>query len=159
MKKTRGLARCRCTTYIRQPGSWRDASSSFPKMFATSASFPGLATQVTASTTMITPRLRAAYTVERVAERVDENRLLAVRTSGDNADFRGGLFLHKLEIALGPWRQLIVPVDTEGLRLPARKLGVDWLDFFESRGLCWNFLGLLAVDLVANTDWNLGKFI
>src|ERR1017187_1634055 len=96
--------------------------------------------------------LLASDCVERVGKCIDENGLLAVRTSGDDSHLRPGFLLHKREIALGFCRQAIVLGDAVGLAMPSWKLGIDGFDLFVTRGLRWNLLGILAVDLVADAD-------
>src|SRR5271166_4579561 len=133
MKKRLGSVLCRCTIYIRQPGSLREAACSLLKICATSSSCPGFAIQVTASTTTLSSASIlilgcSAQPIERLREVRNEHRLLAVRSGRDDANLRSGFLLHEFKIALGLLREPIVIVDTKRVRLPARQLRINRLD-------------------------------
>src|SRR5271157_1845233 len=133
MKKRRGSVLWRCTTYIKQPGSSREAACSLLKICATSSSCPGFAIQVTANTTMPSSTSVLifgcpAHRIKRLRELRNEHRLLTVRTSRNNADLRSGFLLHEFEIPLGLLRQPIIAVDAKCARLPARQFPIHRFD-------------------------------
>src|SRR5271157_3569235 len=133
MKKRCGSVLWRCTMYIRQPGSSREAACSLLKICATSSSCPGFAVQVTASTTMPSSTSvlilgRPAHCIKRFRELRKEHRLLTVRTGRNDADFRSGFLLDEFEIPLGLLRQPIIAVDAKCACLPARQFPIHRFD-------------------------------
>src|SRR5208283_967434 len=134
MKKRRESVWWRWTIYIRQPASCREATCSLRKSAATSSSRPGLAIQVTASTTMGSSAsvlvLRSAHRIKSLLKLGNEYCLLAVRSGRDDAHRRSRFLLHEFEVTLGLLRQPIVIVDAKRACLPAWQLRINRFDLF-----------------------------
>src|SRR6202451_3604506 len=171
-----------------QPGSLRDASVSFATSAATSASCPALAIQVTANTTIASfllsetrapsvslsvegvtlaspSRLRQRFPEARRSrlqfrhKLIFENRMAAIRPSRNHPNLSVRFLLHKFQILLRGFRQLIETGNALGRSLPSRHLAVETLNLVVVAGLRRNLLRFLAVDLVPDAQRNFREFV
>src|SRR6516165_289107 len=166
MKKRRGSVLCRCTTYIRQPGSLRDSSVSLPKTWATSFSRPAFAIQVTANTTIRSLRqVRrlgcrvAARCFQFCQELIHKHRVVAIRSGRNHAHARTALLLEERKILASLFGEFIHRGAALSGSPPARQVAIHTLEFLPATVLRRNFVGRLAVDFVTHADRNLWQFI
>src|ERR1700691_2964239 len=116
MKKRRASVLCRCTWYMRQPGSLRDSSVSLENTADTSVSRPTFAIPVTARTTIVRSVFlllplylgsSASQIAQSFGKLVDKDCLFPPRSGGNYPNAGSALLFDERQIIARYFRQLL----------------------------------------------------